>query len=302
MKILTNTRCSDMTNAIIYYDSHDYHNEWKKTYNMPRWMQINEWQALLKNNPVSDVLFFPKPKRWFDERKEAETWNCKEVREINFRYKNSRKIGLHCFLWSYNGIKEALPMIREQGFDFIQVTPVQGVKDNYGEWWKYYQPVDIRFVDNPMGTRKEFKDMCSETKKCKIKVVVDVIFRHVAGRNDGSDNPHEAVDEIVKQFILKKDKCANWKDRWQYTNLRLDAPMCNIWNWEYQRICINFIEDLISLGADGLRIDQLKHYPVYKEGCDFLANVISPFDGDSLYIYGECIDTPVWENDLYLKY
>ena len=78
--------------------------------------------------------------------------------------------------------------------------------------------------------------------------------------------------------------------------------MMHIWNVEYQNCVKSFISSLIKLGVDGLRIDQLKHYPTYNEGCDFLRNALQPFE-DSLYLYGEVIDPQdKWECDIYVNY
>ena len=91
-------------------------------------------------------------------------------------------------------------------------------------------------------------------------------------------------------------------NRWAYTNEATGMPMLHIWDAEYQSCVKTFISILIGLGVDGLRIDQLKHYPTMNEGCDFLKNVLQPFE-DELYLYGEVIDPQdKWECDIYTKY
>ena len=50
----------------------------------------------------------------------------------------------------------------------------------------------------------------------------------------------------------------------------------------------------------GIRLDQMKHYPVYNEGCSFLRNVFKPYE-NKLILYGEVIDCPKNINDLYIN-
>ena len=45
-----------------------------------------------------------------------------------------RMIGLHCFNWSFNGIKENAKTIKESGYDYILVSPEQGQKEMNNEW------------------------------------------------------------------------------------------------------------------------------------------------------------------------
>ena len=64
---------------------------------------------------------------------------------------------LHCFNWTYNEIRAALPDIAAAGYIAVQTSPVQQVKDydasymdSKGQWWKLYQPLGLRIA--PDGT------------------------------------------------------------------------------------------------------------------------------------------------------
>ena len=70
---------------------------------------------------------------------------------------SKRLIGLHCFNWTFNGIKENAEKIKESGYDYILVSPVQGQKEMDWEWWKLYQPLGFRFIDNILGTKEEYE-------------------------------------------------------------------------------------------------------------------------------------------------
>lgn len=304
MKVCGNGRTSDMRNSVIFTDSHDIFYTWNRSRDMSCDMQLNEWEVLLKNNPDSDVLFFVHPQEEAIKNKWEEPWKTQRMKEINNKYKNNRKIIFHAFLWTYNSIREMLPYIKQQGFTDIQISPCQGVKGEGSEFWRLYQPLKIGFCDSFLGTKQECRNMCSEAKQIGIGVVMDVIFRHVAGDDYGNLMPHEQVDrDLIKYILTDKENCTDneYNDRWCYTNKALGMPMLNIWDEDYQQVCRNFLDELIELGIDGIRLDQLKHYPVSSEGCNFLKNVMQPYE-DRLFIYGEVIDCPTNINDLYIKY
>lgn len=292
MKVLTNTRASNEKDMVVYFDSNDYDREWHKTTNIPMQMQIDEWRNLLKTFSNSDVMYYPHD--W------ETTYKTEEIRNINIKFKNNRHIIFHAFSWRYVDIIDNLQLLKTQGFTHIMVAPVQGTKSG-NEWWEFFQPLKIGFVDNPRGTKKEFKELCEKANEIGIYIGVDIVLRHVADSCNDRMKLHEKVDKSLEKYVLwDKLKCENYKNRWDYTNLRLDAPMMNIWDREYQDICINFIKELRMLGVKFLRLDQLKHYPVSSEGCDFLKNVFEQFEKDML-IFGEVIYCPVWENDLYIN-
>ena len=68
---------------------------------------------------------------------------------------SKRLIGLHCFNWTFNGIKENAEKIKESGYDYILVSPVQGQKEMDWEWWKLYQPIRFGFADTVLGNKEE---------------------------------------------------------------------------------------------------------------------------------------------------
>ena len=301
MKVCGNGITSNMKDYVVFNDSHDLYYTWGNTKDMPLHLQIAKWRRLLEENPESDALFFPHPieEAWKYNCEEA--WRTANVREINLRHKNNREIILHCFLWNYKGIEEALNLIKYHGFTAIQVTPCQGVKGSWDnvEFWKYYQILGLRFYDNPMGTKEEYINMIKKANKLGIKVIQDIVLRHVAGDDSGALIPHKDVSNDMLPFIKKNvPECQNYDNREDYTTLCTGMPILDWNDSEYQKKCIEFIKELKSYGVNGLRIDQLKHYKVHSEGCDFLRNVFNQFEND-MFIYGEVIDCPKEINDLY---
>ena len=62
---------------------------------------------------------------------------------------------IHLFQWQLKDLIPFIPKIKEQGFDAIQISPVQGTKDAGLEWWKLYQPTNLSIGNYQIGTKRE---------------------------------------------------------------------------------------------------------------------------------------------------
>ena len=305
MKVGTNqTVTSDKKMAVVWYDSHDSYWTFGYTKKMGSDMCLDEWENLLKTFPDSDVLFCPHPDSDYIDRNESIPWVTDRMRYLNKKYGNGRKIILQAFLWSFNKIYNDAYIIKQQGFTDVQITPVQGVKDDNAEFWHYYQPLGLDFYDSPIGNFDEYSTMISHLRELSLGVIQDVIFRHCAGNNTYQERliPNYKVSDVMKEFWLS-DKYDNddYNDRWKCVNLPTGMPMMNIWDHRYQEECKKFLTKLKEVGITGFRLDQLKHYPTREEGCDFLYNVFNDFESTT-YIYGEVLDYPRHMCDMYTKY
>lgn len=303
MKTCGNCLTSNERNSVVFFDSHDLYYCWGVTKKLDRNTIIKEWEYLLKKHPEADVLFFPHPKEKYDRLKETEVFKLPEIREINLKFKHNRRIIFHAFLWTYDAIRENAEFLKMQGFTDVQITPVQGVKSGGQAEWEYYQPLGLRFFDNPKGNKDSYISMCITLRQLGIGIIQDVIFRHCAGDDYGNLIPHYKVDDYLKHFVfLNSRNCEEheYNDRYLSTHLATGMPIFNWWDHNFQKECIKFINELISLGISGLRIDQLKHFPTLSEGCDFLKNVFEQFE-DRLFIYGEVINESSYICDKYIN-
>lgn len=202
-----------------------------------------------------------------------------------------RKIGLHLFQWKLIDIIAELPTIKDCGYDFIQISPVQGIKTGNFEWWKLYQPLGMRIVDGYIGTREDLIQLCREAKKLDIKVIVDVVLRHTATADNDCSVPSNEVDSILidrKDFWTYAPNCTNYDSRWEITNMSFGLPMLNYNNRDLQDIYKEFLQDLKICGADGFRVDMGKHFALNSEGSNFWDYVFEDFK--DMFIYAECID------------
>lgn len=188
---------------------------------------------------------------------------------------------LHCFDWTYNDIKAELPKIAKAGFTSIQTSPAQ--PNGTGTWYWLYQPISFSIGTNGVGTKAELQSLCDEADKYGIKVIVDVVANHLRGDHNNIDN-----DLKPSEYWHTFGGGIDWKNRWQVTHGSIGMPDIATENpYVQQKVC-NYVQELKSVGVDGLRWDAAKHIGVPSEGDDFWKSVTQY----GLYNYGEILGGP----------
>lgn len=188
---------------------------------------------------------------------------------------------LHCFDWTYNDIKAELPKIAKAGFTSIQTSPAQ--PNGTGTWYWLYQPISFSIGTNGVGTKAELQSLCDEADKYGIKIIVDVVANHLRGDHNNIDN-----DLKPSEYWHTFGGGIDWKNRWQVTHGSIGMPDIATENpYVQQKVC-NYVQELKSVGVDGLRWDAAKHIGVPSEGDDFWKSVTQY----GLYNYGEILGGP----------
>lgn len=225
---------------------------------------------------------------------------------------------LQCWNWSYNGIKNNMKKIAEQGFTAVQTSPIQTTKESTkgktmnGSWWVFYQPSNFTIEtssQNALGTKTEFKAMCDEAHKYGVKVIVDAVLNHMANTS-GNDLSGTIPSDIRNDSSCWHDISKNswYASRYDITQYCMDGlPDLNTSNSKVQNYAISFLKECIDAGADGFRFDGAKHIetPV-DSGCasQFWPNVLNATTsyakssrGITPYYYGEVLDKTTGDND-----
>lgn len=204
---------------------------------------------------------------------------------------------LHLFQWRINDIIPELKTIKEQGFDAIQISPIQGTKDSGIEWWKLYQPINLKIGNEQIGSKKDLINLIQEARKFNLKIIVDIVLRHVAGDESYPLKPHRNVDPELLQYLAEPIDAVNVDgDRWQCTRRCTGMPMLNYDNPELQKLYKRFLDEMVFIGVDGFRLDQLKHYALPEEG----SNIMDIFTQYNMY--GEAINCTKELLDKYSNY
>lgn len=204
---------------------------------------------------------------------------------------------IHLFQWKINDIIPELKTIKEQGFDAIQISPIQGTKDSGIEWWKLYQPTNLKIGNEQIGSKKDLINLIQESRKFNLKIIIDIVLRHVAGDEIYPLKPHRNVDPELLPYLAEPIDAVNIdSDRWQCTRRCTGLPMLNYDDANLMNLYKHFLDELVFIGVDGFRLDQLKHYALPEEG----GKVIELFDKYNMY--GEAINCSKELLNKYSKY
>ena len=122
----------------------------------------------------------------------------------------SRKIIFQALNWKIKDVNNHIEEIKEVGFNTIQLSPLQGIKENNYDFWVYYQPINYK-IGNNLGNKNDLIELCKKAKDLDIKILVDVVFHHVANYRNND------VNLLVDKEIL------NIKDLW-YTTSFFNIP------------------------------------------------------------------------------
>ena len=204
---------------------------------------------------------------------------------------------LHLFQWRINDIIPELKTIKDQGFDAIQISPIQGTKDSGMEWWKLYQPINLKIGNEQIGSKKDLINLIQEARKYNIRIIVDIVLRHVAGDETYPLKPHRNVDPELLQYLAEPIEAVNIdNDRWQCTRRCTGMPMLDYDNVKLRKLYRRFLDELVFIGVDGFRLDQLKHYALPEEGGKAL-ELFSRYN-----MYGEALNCSTELLNKYSKY
>lgn len=216
---------------------------------------------------------------------------------------------LNLFNVNLDYIRENMSLIKSQGFDAVQISPVQESKhEDSNEWWMFYQPISFE-VGNKLGSKKDLENLCIEASKNGIIVVSDAVINHLAGADDGSLNTYKDDDpELVslKDAWKERRNIDNWDDRWQVTHLCMGLPALNPDNPLVREKIINMLNEEIDLGVTGFRFDAAKSIALpdddasYKS--DFFPVVTYCLKRPIDIIYGEVIFYDKVYTDKYAQY
>ncbi|MEU8532536.1 alpha-amylase [Streptomyces parvulus] len=194
------------------------------------------------------------------------------------------------FEWNFASVaKECTNTLGPAGYGYVQVSPpaehIQG-----GQWWTSYQPVSYKIAGR-LGDRTAFKNMVDTCHAAGVKVVADAVVNHMsAGAGTGTDGSTYAKYDYPglyssPDFDDCRSQIANYQDRYNVQHCELVGLADLDTGEDYVRGRIaGYLNDLLSLGVDGFRIDAAKHIPAAD-----LANIKSRLSNPGVYWKQEAI-------------
>ncbi|RZU25247.1 alpha-amylase family protein [Streptomyces sp. BK239] len=169
------------------------------------------------------------------------------------------------FEWKFASVaKECTDTLGPAGYGYVQVSPpaehIQG-----SQWWTSYQPVSYRIAGR-LGDRTAFRTMVNTCHAAGVKVVVDTVVNHMAagGGTGTGGSSYTKYDYPGLYSSYDFDDCTSqvtdYQDRWNVQHCELVGLADLDTGEDYVRKTVaGYLNDLLTLGVDGFRIDAAKH-------------------------------------------
>ena len=182
----------------------------------------------------------------------------------------SADVFVHLFEWRWQDIAaECEDFLGPNGYAAVQTSPPQEhVKGP--EWWTRYQPVSYK-LESRGGTRAEYADMIKRCKAAGVDVYADALTNHMAGLGSGTGVagtpytdysygvPYE-YDDFHHCGRNGTDTIADYQDLWEVQTCNLGTLTdLDTGNPTVQAKIAAYLNDLLSLGIAGFRLDAVKH-------------------------------------------
>jgi alpha-amylase len=196
------------------------------------------------------------------------------------------------FQWPWTAIaRECTNNLGPAGYGYVQTSPPQEhVRGS--QWWVSYQPVSYR-VESRLGTRAQYASMVQTCKNAGVQVIADVVINHMSGQASGGTGWAGTQYQLYSYPGLYGSQDFNdcRRDIVDYTNA-WEVQHCNLVGLADLRTGSDYVRgriaaymnDLISLGVTGFRVDAAKHIPAAD-----IANIKSRLSNQNVYIVQEVI-------------
>lgn len=171
------------------------------------------------------------------------------------------------FEWNFASVaRECTDRLGPAGYGYVQVSPPQEHLQG-GQWWTSYQPVSYKIAGR-LGDRTAFKKMIDTCHAAGVKVVADSVINHMAnGSGTGTGGtPFSKYDYPGLYSGADMDDCratiSTYQDRGNVQNCELvQLPDLDTGEDHVRGKIAGYLNDLLSLGVDGFRVDAAKHMP-----------------------------------------
>ncbi|MBD0333953.1 MAG: alpha-amylase family protein [Cyanobacteria bacterium Co-bin13] len=212
---------------------------------------------------------------------------------------SSQTVFVHLFEWTWDDVAEECEQyLGPMGFQGVQVSPAQEhvVLPQQGyPWWQRYQPVSYR-LESRSGSRQAFAAMVQRCRQAGVRVYADAVINHMAGIDGGTGSGGTAFTKYsypglyqAEDFNACRRPISDYGNAENVTQCELvgladlDTASAHV-----QAQIVAYLQDLVSLGVGGFRIDAAKHMRSQEIGT-ILAQLQQQV-GPGLYIYQEVID------------
>lgn len=180
-------------------------------------------------------------------------------------------VGVQLFQLPWSSIaEECEERLGPAGFAWVLTSPPQEhiVRD---EWWAAYQPVSYE-IESRLGTREEFADMVARCDEAGVAIIADAVINHMTGQDDpgvgwaGTTYEHYeypglyTFDDFHHCGLTTFDDIEDYGSREQVQTCELvNLADLDTTSPTVRETIVSYLDDLLSLGVAGFRIDAAKH-------------------------------------------
>lgn len=205
-------------------------------------------------------------------------------------------------------IENQLHEIKDQGFDYVQVSPITPTKFEgkytLNDCEILYKPINFT-VGNYLGSFKDLKRLCKKAHEIGLKISVNVVIRNVASLADNNFNPHDKVK--LPKKVLENSDCWLKKKQMTFGNRYSEIHHCDrSAGLRYDSVLLkniyyHFFKKLSKAGVDMLRIKQAKYIGLPSEGFGFWEFFKEMRREFNFEVYNDCTGCTHEIMDKYLK-
>lgn len=179
------------------------------------------------------------------------------------------QVGVQLFMWNWEAIADECEYLAEMGVDWVLTSPPQEHITG-ASWWTVYQPVSYK-IEGRLGDREEFAQMVSSCGDQGVEIIADAVINHMSAQQSG---PGYAGTDFTKYEypglytredfhncnLTPNDQIQNYKDLAQVQTCELlGLSDLDHKSEKVQAQILAYLNDLLSLGVAGFRIDAAKH-------------------------------------------
>ncbi|WP_433618487.1 carbohydrate-binding module family 20 domain-containing protein [Dactylosporangium sp. CA-139114] len=185
------------------------------------------------------------------------------------------------WLWPWTSVAtECTNVLGPAGYGAVQVAPPEdSIRVAGSPWWDIYQPAAYDLTSR-MGTRAQFQSMVSACHNAGVKVYVDTVINHMTGAGQSNNTAYgpasftnnysyPSAGYTSADFHFYPADCPQPDNQIHDYNNQTEVWNCQLVGLsdlktgsDHVRTRIaGYLNDLISLGVDGFRVDAAKHMP-----------------------------------------
>jgi len=187
--------------------------------------------------------------------------------ETQARYES--EVGVQLFMWPWDSIAAECEFLGAAGVDWVLTSPPQEHITG-AAWWTIYQPVSYK-IESRFGDRDQFANMVSTCAEHGVGTIADAVINHMTAQSSGKGYAGTEFTKYEYEGLYSRedfhncnltpdDSIASYRDLAQVQTCELlglsdlNQKLENV-----QAQILTYLNDLLSLGVEGFRIDAAKH-------------------------------------------